>query len=104
MHSILFSFQIFITILITLFVISQKSNNDGMLGHTTGFQIPSKSQASFVSKFTTLLILIFLINSLLLARNSIVQHNSNQSLMKSLENESVNETKVSDDDNVPKME
>ena len=53
----LFGFQIFITILLSLVIIFQKSSSDGIVVSNAGGQMPSRSQATFISKFTILLIL-----------------------------------------------
>ena len=100
----LFGFQIFITILLSLVVIFQKSSSDGIVVSNAGGQMPSRSQATFISKFTILLILIFMANSLLLAKNSASEHGNDKSIIKSLENEYIHEDKVTDRTNVPKME
>ncbi|WHA04832.1 preprotein translocase subunit SecG [Candidatus Bandiella numerosa] len=104
MLSFLFGFQIFITILISLVIIFQKSSSDGIVVSNAGGQMPSRSQTSFISKFTIFLILIFMANSLLLAKNSVNKHSDEQSIIKSLESEHAHEDKVAGETNVPKME
>lgn len=100
----LFGFQIFITILLSLVIIFQKSSSDGIVVSNAVGQMPSRSQATFISKFTILLILIFMANSLLLAKNSLNKHSNDKSIIQSLENEHMQEDKAVDGTNVRKME
>jgi preprotein translocase subunit SecG len=104
MISFLFGFQIFITILISLIIVFQKSSSDGIVVSNNGGQIPSNAQHSFISKFTIFLIFIFMANSLILARNSISQNKEGSAIIKSLENENISKDVIVSDDNVPKME
>lgn len=104
MLSFLFGFQIFITILISLVIIFQKSSTDGIVVTNSGGQMPSRSQTSFITKFTILLVFIFMANSLLLARNSLEKDSNYKSMIQSLENQSMFQDKVENNPNVPKME
>lgn len=104
MLSFLLGFQIFITILIALVIVFQKSSSDGIVTSNVGGTVPSSSQTSFISKFTIFLILMFMISSLLLAKNSINKYKQDKSIITSLENKpavtETNEGNVA----VPKME
>ena len=104
MISFLFGFQIFLTILISLVIVFQKSSSDGIVVSNSGGQIPSSAQNSFISKFTIFLIFIFMANSLILAKNSISNNKESSSIIKSLENENISEDKIIHENNVPKME
>ena len=104
MISFLFGFQIFITILISLIIVFQKSSSDGIVVSNNGGQIPSNAQHSFISKFTIFLIFIFMANSLILARNSISQNKEGSAIIKSLESDNISKDVIVSDDNVPKME
>ena len=101
MSPFLFGFQIFITILVSLIIVFQKSSSDGIVSSNSGSQVSSRSQTMFISKITVMLIFIFMMNSIFLARESIDGSNS---IIKSLENEIAPKYRVKDENNVPKME
>ncbi len=104
MFSLLFGVQIFITILIALVIVFQKSSSDGIVTSNLGNSIPSSSQTSFISKFTMFLVFIFMANSLFLARHSINEYKQNKSIITSLENKSAT-TEINEENvGVPKME
>ena len=109
MFSFLFGFQIFITILIALVIVFQKSSSDGIVTSNIGGTIPSSSQASFISKLTIFLICVFMINSLFLAKNSINEYKHSKSIITSLENKTLENKSPDVETNeeniaVPKME
>lgn len=98
----LFAFQILITVLLTLVIIFQKSSSDGIINSKSDSSVPTNSQMSFVNKITILFIVLFIGNSLLLARNSIKRYKDNKSLISSLKDK--DQIVEQNDVNVPKME
>ena len=104
MSSLLFGFQIFITVLIALVIVFQKSSSDGIVTSNLGGNIPSNSQTSFISKFTIFLICLFMANSLFLARNYINEYKKNKQIITSLENKSEIKELNEEEINVPKIE
>ncbi len=85
-------------------IVLQKSSSDGIVVSNTSSQMPSRGQFTFVSKFTIVLIFVFLTNSLLLAKDSINTFAGDKSILRSLENEVMSENKTQGQSSVPKME
>jgi preprotein translocase subunit SecG len=104
MSSILFGFQIFITILIAVVIVFQKSSSDGIVSSNVGNQLPSNAQTSFISKFTIFLVVVFMANSLFLAKDSINKYTKEKSIITSLENEPAIAEGGEKGADVPKME
>ncbi|WPX96303.1 preprotein translocase subunit SecG [Candidatus Bandiella euplotis] len=104
MYSVLFGFQIFITILIAIVIVFQKSSSDGIVSSNIGNQLPSNSQTSFISKFTIFLVFVFMANSLILAKDCISRYQREKSIINALENEPAPLENDVSDQNVPKME
>jgi preprotein translocase subunit SecG len=104
MSSILFGFQIFITILIALVIVFQKSSSDGIVSSNMGNQLPNNSQTSFISKFTIFLVVVFMANSLLLAKDSVNKYTKEKSIITSLENELIPVESDAHDADVPNLE
>ena len=88
MTNFLFALQIFIAIVMSSVIILQKCSGDGIVTVNYNSQIPNNTQHSFIDKLVIFLILIFMINSLVLAKNATSQTKGNLSLTETLENRS----------------
>ncbi len=91
---ILLIFQVVIALILILSILIQKSSSDslgGIGGGSGGLNsgISARATASALTKFTMILIVLFMINSLILARISFVSHDSNKlQIDKAIETES----------------
>ena len=100
----LLGFQIFITILISVVIVLQKSSSNGIIVNNYSSNILGSSQYFIVSKITIFFIFMFMVNSLVLAKISINQRTKNSTIIKSLEYNDFSRDRVTSNDNVPKME
>ena len=103
MPKVLLNLQIFITILISLIIVLQKSGSDGILPNSNN-QVSGVSRVTFINKVTIALIFIFMTNSLFLARSSLNKSTDNKSIVRSLEGKEMLQDKIINDTDVPKME
>lgn len=98
MLSFSLAFQIFITIVMSIIVVLQKSSADGVI--VTNNKFSNRVHGSFFSKVCIILIFIFMLNSLILARTFTSKSFNSESVIESLENKSTN----TDSKYIPQME
>ena len=96
-QNFLFIFQIFLSILIILFVVLQQSDEDslsGIGGNATNAKMLSKrTLGSPISKITMIIFILFMSNSLLLATFSARQFNKKSSSIREYVEEQKEENK-----------
>lgn len=94
MQSILIVVQIFLVLSITILVFMQKSGSDGTANLAGGGNsiISSRTSTTFLSKTTMILAILFMINSLVLARLSYQQGGASKAIIDQLEKEDKQET------------
>ena len=85
MTTLLLVLQIFIIILLTALILLQKSKSGSFISGNTNSYISEKAYSSFITKFTMFLAVIFMANSLVLAKIEVNKNLSVKSLIKSLE-------------------
>ena len=87
MQSVLIVIQIFLVLTIIILVLMQKSGSDGTANLAGGGNslISSRTSATFLSKATMLLAILFMVNSLLLARLSYQQGGASRVIIEQIE-------------------
>jgi len=83
--SFVFSFQILTIIMLLLIILFQRSSGDGVMTSSNDIKRSVNSPEPLVRKFTILLIFIFMVNSIILARNYV------QNSYSDVINESIND-------------
>ena len=103
MLQFLFVFQIFMAVVISVIIILQNSNSDGIITSGSG-KINHVSQNTFVNKLIMILIFIFMGNSLILSRYSIRKLKDDHPIINSLETTVTQNDKRENINIVPNME
>ncbi len=101
--SYLFALQIIITVFLVILILFQRSNNDGIVNTRSDSHLPTTSQISFINKTTIFFIILFMGNSLFLAKQSIDQYKQDSKIIESLKGKS-QLSKEEDPLLIPKME
>ncbi|AIL64851.1 preprotein translocase subunit SecG [Rickettsiales bacterium Ac37b] len=72
MQLVFFVIQIIIAVLLVLVILMQKTSSDGLagLGGSSNNLMSSKSSANFLTRLTIILAILFMLNSLILAKLS----------------------------------
>ncbi|MFV9875557.1 MAG: preprotein translocase subunit SecG [Rickettsiales endosymbiont of Dermacentor nuttalli] len=76
MELVFFVIQIIIAVLLVLVILMQKTSSDGLagLGSSSNNLMSSKASANFLTRFTVILAVLFISNSLILAKLSMNAH------------------------------
>ena len=82
MNTVLITLQVFLVLILILLVFLQKSNDEGIANlATTSSNAGKKKSASTISKITTFVAAIFMINSLIMAKITKMAHDEHKKLV-----------------------